>query len=304
MASARASVRDTIVLFLSCSLVAPACQRHAASAAGVADGVFDELNRWRRAQNVPELERAGNLDAAAERRANEAAARPSDERLGQRGDLSEFLQRAGVRSIARAAEYLQTQRGHDDPPAAAIARWRRDASARQVALDPDWDVAGVATTRADDGTLVLSAILAAKVDSQTDLVAMERRVEQLVNDARRAEGLRALAPMDVLAEIARAHSRDMAHHDYLGHEDRQGHGPDWRVRQRGVRYRTVAENVAENQGWRDPAKRAVDDWLGSRGHRRNIMDRALTHAGVGVALDSKSGKYYFTQLFLQPAPGS
>jgi uncharacterized protein YkwD len=131
---------------------------------------------------------------------------------------------------------------------------------------------------------------------------MERDVEQLVNDARREQGLAVLAHSDVLSEIARAHSQDMARHDYLGHEDRRGRGPDWRVEQRRVRYRKLAENVAENQGWQDPVSKAVEGWLRSAGHRRNIMDAELTRTGVGIALDRDSGTYYFTQLFLLPRP--
>src|SRR5262245_43422934 len=133
------------------------------------------------------------------------------------------------------------------------------------------------------------------------IAELERRTEQLVNDARRRQSLPPLTHSDVLAEIARAHSRDMARNSYLGHEDREGHGPDWRVSQRGLRYRALAENVASNQGYEDPAARAVDDWLGSAGHRRNMMDRKLTQAGVGIALDAESGTYYLTQLFLTPA---
>ena len=148
----------------------------------------------------------------------------------------------------------------------------------------------------------IGSLVAEAVDSRTDLAAMERRTERLVNDARRNEGsLRPLVHSDVLAEIAREHSQDMARNDYLGHDDSRGHGPDWRVRQRGIRYRSVAENVAENRGWEDPVARAVDGWLRSPGHRRNIMDRGLTESGVGIALDPESGTLYFTQLFLRPA---
>jgi len=292
------------ILLLWCALFASVRPDQAAGSSPVADSVFEELNRWRRAQKVRELGRNANLDVAAQRRANEVAARSHDERLTSQSDLRTFLQRAGVRSIARASEYKQTQRGYDDPADYAIERWRSDAQARRMALDADWHAVGIATTRAEDGTLVLVAILVENVDTRADLVAMERRAEQLVNDARRGEGLPPLAHLDALSEIARDHSRDMARNDYLAHEDDRGNGPDWRVRQRRIRYRSVAENVAKNQGWKDPVARAVEDWLQSPGHRHNIMNRALTQAGVGIALDRESGTYYFTQLFLRPATGS
>jgi uncharacterized protein YkwD len=185
-----------------------------------------------------------------------------------------------------------------------MQRWKGDPEAAKMALDPGWDGVGIATVRADDGTLVLAALFVQTIEPKTDLRAFERRIESMVNDVRRDAGLPALAHSSALADVARAHSVDMAQNHYMGHDDLQGHGPDWRVRQRGIRYRKVAENVAQNQGWEDPARRAVEGWLESPGHRHNIMDPDVRQAGVGVALDPESGTYYFTQLFLEAAAGS
>jgi uncharacterized protein YkwD len=61
--------------------------------------------------------------------------------------------------------------------------------------------------------------------------------------------------------------------------------------------RAVAENVGYNKGYPDSAQRAVDTWLGSTEHRRNIEgDFRLT--GIGVVRDPQ-GACYFTQIFWQ-----
>ena len=58
----------------------------------------------------------------------------------------------------------------------------------------------------------------------------------------------------------------------------------------------AAENVAFNQNARAPAAEAVEGWLASRGHRKNIEGPyALT--GVGVAT-AATGEVYLTQLFV------
>jgi uncharacterized protein YkwD len=60
--------------------------------------------------------------------------------------------------------------------------------------------------------------------------------------------------------------------------------------------RHTAENVAVNQGYRNPASEAVRGWLASRGHRENI-EGPYQSTGVGVASDA-AGNVYFTQIFV------
>ena len=55
----------------------------------------------------------------------------------------------------------------------------------------------------------------------------------------------------------------------------------------------VAENIAHTSGGPDDAARL---WLGSDAHRRNLMNCAYTHTGIGEA----AGRW--TQLFYRPAP--
>jgi uncharacterized protein YkwD len=65
-----------------------------------------------------------------------------------------------------------------------------------------------------------------------------------------------------------------------------------------IRYRRVAENVAANAGYGDPAQQAVEGWKTSPGHRKNMLgDFSLT--GIGIA-QSSDGTYFFTQIFVEP----
>lgn len=125
---------------------------------------------------------------------------------------------------------------------------------------------------------------------------LELEAFRLVNDERVANGLAPLS-MDLdLRAVARAHSQDMTARGYFDHTNPDGDDPFDRMAAAGITYSTAAENIAWNQGWADPAQKAVDGWMGSSGHRANILNPALTRTGMGVSVTS-GGAYYFTQVF-------
>jgi uncharacterized protein YkwD len=126
----------------------------------------------------------------------------------------------------------------------------------------------------------------------------ERRAFELINQARRAQGYPALVWDAELTRMARAHSVDMAEHNYLGHEGPDGRGVAARAYVSGVHgWAALAENIAYNQGFDDPSGFAVERWLKSEKHRDNIMRASFTHAGLGVA-HAPDGRIYFTQVFI------
>jgi len=119
-----------------------------------------------------------------------------------------------------------------------------------------------------------------------------------VNRYRKSEGLPPLSSDPRIAAIARGHSREMA----TGRSG-FGHG-GFRGRTQAVdakiRYQRVAENVARHRrrARAEIPRVAVDGWVHSWGHRRNIEGKyALT--GVGAAL-APDGSIYLTQIFVAP----
>ena len=68
-----------------------------------------------------------------------------------------------------------------------------------------------------------------------------------------------------------------------------------RVKKYPFRYRSAAENVAMCQGYSNPSKFAVNGWIDSPGHRKNLLSN---HDYCAIAVyKTNSGAYYFTQLF-------
>ena len=124
--------------------------------------------------------------------------------------------------------------------------------------------------------------------------ALEHAVLELVNRYREAHGLAPLTLDPRISREARAHSAAMAAGTKpLGHE---GFADRVKALSRVMACRRTAENVAFNQGHREPAVEAVRGWLASRGHRQNI-EGPYGLTGVGVVTNA-AGEVYFTQIFV------
>jgi uncharacterized protein YkwD len=130
---------------------------------------------------------------------------------------------------------------------------------------------GVAPPRAFTGPV-------ARPPGPPDAAAAEQRIVALVNGDRARAGLPPLAVDARLVEVARAHCRDMIAHDFVGHvSPRTGTAMD-RVRRAGLRPELVMENVGRSYS----PEQAESGFLGSPGHRGNLLDPRARFVGVGV----------------------
>ena len=138
-----------------------------------------------------------------------------------------------------------------------------------------------------------------------------RMVHVLVNEVRASKGVPTLDYDVALAQIARNHSLDMVARDYYSHDNPDSEGPSERASRQGYHCRRdfgyaysigVAENIFHGYGLAyatmppaEVALVAMKSWMGSSGHRANILDRDYTKEGVGVAVVGRT--VYFTQNF-------
>lgn len=125
----------------------------------------------------------------------------------------------------------------------------------------------------------------------------ERATVELINRHRRAVSLPPLEWNAELAEIARAHSRNLAaDRGKLSHR-----GLRDRYRQAAEKAPTLrfGENITQTCGGSSKAaETAVTNWLHSTPHRRTI-EGDYRRTGVGVARDER-GWAIFTQVFASP----
>ena len=131
------------------------------------------------------------------------------------------------------------------------------------------------------------------VNSDVSITERERQVFDLTNAVRIRHGLAFLSWSDKLADVARAHSVDMSLNSFFSHTNLAGLSPFDRMKNAGIRYYMAAENLAAGQ---KDAAQAMNDWMNSEGHRKNILTPELEELGVGVAI-SPEGRLFYTQNF-------
>ena len=138
--------------------------------------------------------------------------------------------------------------------------------------------------------------LPAVVDS-----TLETRVWALGNRARREAGVDSLVLRLDLVDVARRHALDMASRDYFSHVSPEGEGPGARADRGGTSFVAYAENLARVRNSERPATLAIEAWMASPGHRKNLLDerdKGYRYTGIGVARAS-DGTVLIAQVFLR-----
>jgi uncharacterized protein YkwD len=144
--------------------------------------------------------------------------------------------------------------------------------------------------------------------------AAESTLWQLMNGARSNNGVAPVQQHGTLVGLARWRSADMLAKDYFSHTiagcgclvyayyDSNGLAYDW-----------AGENIGWNSGLADAQSpvRVHEQFMGSAGHRANVLDRRFTHGGVGAA--AANGKKFqgyvqdtrmYTELFMEASGGA
>ncbi|UOQ87342.1 CAP domain-containing protein [Gracilibacillus salinarum] len=124
------------------------------------------------------------------------------------------------------------------------------------------------------------------------LDAVRQQVVDLTNDARNRNGVPPLEIDYEVADVAQKKADDMSQNDYFSHTSPTYGSPFDMLKQFGVSYSKASENIAAGQ---QSPEQVVEGWLNSEGHRRNMLDREVTHIGVGYTSDGN----YWTQLFIK-----
>ncbi|MHA2055477.1 MAG: CAP domain-containing protein, partial [Candidatus Hodarchaeales archaeon] len=159
-----------------------------------------------------------------------------------------------------------------------------------------------------------------------NILLLEKKIHDLINVERQNQGLIPLEWDGELNLIAREHSLDMDDSNFFDHTNPSGEDPTDRGNEAGYSCRKdygsyytygLAENI--HQGWlynsiiyttfmgitttsynwmslEEIAVRSVQGWMGSLGHRENILTSTYDKEGIGVAISSDY-KVYVTENF-------
>jgi len=140
---------------------------------------------------------------------------------------------------------------------------------------------------------------------------IEHKVHQLINEERKSNGLSALEFAEDLSLVSKLHSLDMSANKFFSHENLDGQTPTDRgadlkyycIKIKGIYVTSgIGENIfminSTNTFWHQPdeiAKRAVNGWMNSEGHRKNILNVEYELEGIGVIISDSS--IHITQNF-------
>jgi uncharacterized protein YkwD len=129
-------------------------------------------------------------------------------------------------------------------------------------------------------------------------VAITNSIADLTNVERSRAGVSPLRVEGRLMKAAQLQAEQMASLGRMDHvlSDGPYPGPQDRLAAAGYRWRAYAENIAYGQ--RDPED-VTGSWMGSKGHRTNMLSGAYTEIGTGYAVDSR-GRSYYVQVFGRP----
>ncbi|SHN49129.1 CAP domain-containing protein [Desulfitobacterium chlororespirans] len=127
----------------------------------------------------------------------------------------------------------------------------------------------------------------------TTLSTQEQAMINEINKERAAAGLSPLQVDFRLVDVAQVKALDMKTNSYFSHTSPTYGSPFDMLKNAGIQYRSAGENIARNMS----VDAAMTAFMNSDGHRKNILNPAYTHIGVGV-VSSNSGNYY-VQIFAQ-----
>jgi uncharacterized protein YkwD len=150
----------------------------------------------------------------------------------------------------------------------------------------------------------IEACLWADGEKSPDLPETSKLILEGTNRFRTQEGRGEVKREPQLEATARDFAEFLARTDKFDHEA-DGSQPADRAKKHDYDPCIVAENIAyeySSTGFEtgDLARRFIESWKKSPGHRKNMLDPDVTEAGMAVAQSEKSGKYYAVQVFGRP----
>jgi len=127
-----------------------------------------------------------------------------------------------------------------------------------------------------------------------DLLSLEKKLFELINEERQRRGLPLLSFSPDLCQLARAHSKDMASRGRISHSSTDGRSYKDRVVNEGYYFIALGENVAFSEGFLPEL--IHQSLMKSQGHRENILDPNFDEVGIGAVFKKNKG-YFITQDF-------
>lgn len=116
---------------------------------------------------------------------------------------------------------------------------------------------------------------------------------RLINEERKKAGRPLLTVDSTLEKAAQTKADDMVKNNYFSHNSPTYGSPFKMIQDFGISYKAAGENIAGNPS----IEAAVESWLKSDEHKKNILSNAYNYVGIGVA-NSKTYGYIIVLMFI------
>lgn len=116
---------------------------------------------------------------------------------------------------------------------------------------------------------------------------------RLINEERKKAGRPLLTVDSTLEKAAQTKADDMVKNNYFSHTSPTYGSPFKMIQDFGISYKAAGENIAGNPS----IEAAVESWLKSDEHKKNILLNAYNYVGIGVA-NSKTYGYIIVLMFI------
>jgi uncharacterized protein YkwD len=192
-----------------------------------------------------------------------------------RGRISDFAQKQKLKRDIESVRQLRAN------------RWRKTAHGRKRVFT----LSEISAARKERERIVANFSSNATPAGGTELEQIGRKALQLTNEFRAKHNKPPLAWHSALHDIGYVHSCDMG----VGKVPFSHVGFKQRVKKYPFSNRGAAENLAMSKGCSNIASVAVDGWIKSPGHCKNLLSN-MTYCAISVYRNSDNA-YYLTQLF-------
>ena len=291
--------------------------------------LYGAVNQYRRSRQLPPLTLAPAVSQQARLYSKRLATKTVA--IGE-SQLEEKIKTLPFSlKVEKAAQTIAISGGDSNPVVSTVQRWITNSKQRQY-LEGDYNSTGIGIAQGLSGEYYITQVFikesshpltqtvpwdtsldqwntslepwkqnntlakSPKSNRPTDanLIKMEQEIHRQVNQYRLSKQLPPMRMDARISTIARVYSHKMASKQATFSHD----GFEQRVQAMGstVPLRSAAENLAYLKGYPDLATTAVQGWIDSPGHQKNMVGE-FDVTGIGIAKNA-AGEYYFTQLFL------
>ena len=122
--------------------------------------------------------------------------------------------------------------------------------------------------------------------SEVNLTSEESELLSLINAERKKNNLPEFQIDEKVQNVARLKAEDLVQNNYFSHISPTYGTPFEMLNSNSINYKTASENIAGNSSLSD----AVNSWLSSDSHRKNILSNDYNYTGIAVVDSIAYGK--------------